>query len=321
MSVRLQNLGFGAVNSFVTERVTVTPLNPLHSADTGIGVEVVTDSEEIAEQIRICRRSSLPIDSQLLYLTLQETGITNPLGVKSTPMLKGVPGELAITPDLTTYALSGPVKFGTIISIAYGIRSLLDVYNFKLGLHASLLHDRYSERSHIFVGESGAGKTTTALMLQALRPDRFLLTSDDWIEVDVEAGRVSPISTTIGTTSEVEAMRQHLSPPFYSFGKTFYPLSFDFLAQFRFMQLGEIINLSPLYEGDTFEMQLRRINNHVPFMNQDIGHLSAYPAVKDRVEALIAEGVKLLRRGKVISNVKESNPTQLLQKIDEIIKI
>lgn len=93
-----------------------------YKLDAGYGIEFRTDSENLAKEVELARGNHEEIPrGDLTYITKMDILPARPDELPPKRMEKGQPGDLLVTPDLAHYAISGPEKFGSVISIIHGI--------------------------------------------------------------------------------------------------------------------------------------------------------------------------------------------------------
>lgn len=283
----------GALAFTTNEGVTLNEVDKIFSKDTGLGVQVLTDSEEMASQIDAVSGKSLPPCCTLIYLTKKDTGVTTPFARRAKRIGPGTSGEMSVSEDLKTYAIAGPEKFGSLISLVYGIRSFALADQGIVGLHAAALYDKDRDRVHLIIGKSGIGKSTYAHLLEQNSP-RFEVLSDDWVEIVHENLNVIPISNVSSARDQSDlgiylASSTKYRILFDSFGKRFY--SYSPSKDYELKAVGKIIQI---HNGNytSIEDLYRRSHVNIPFMNEALfrsGEASNFTnqAAESRVQALI----------------------------------
>lgn len=195
-----------------------------------------------------------------------------------------------------------------------------------LGLHASQVADAKWNRSHIFIGGGGKGKTTYAQLLEDLYPNRFKAIADDWVEIDTKLNGVRPVSKSISVRpgalaeSMLNSMQNEPGQSFKSFGKDFY---IPKPPQKPPEEIGKIFQLhsQPIDDSDQGLILLfRSFNYHIPFLSQmqfDSNLLP--PNVCSKIDALCKSYIKVVRQSNFhfINVQKDLNPV-LAEIVDEL---
>lgn len=215
-------------------------------------------------------------------------------------------GQIYASKDLREYTFCGLDKFGTLATLAYGIRAFHRIENGYLGLHSSAIRSPEGA-GYLLVGGCKTGKTRLASEWIRKHPTWELL-EDDWTEIDLDKDILWPISpVTNFSGSDTDG--------FVSFGKTFYPR-----AQEHF------VNHTPLdgviiIGSDSIE----DILGNVPFINDESVMncpRTARDEIYERIE-LIRTGFKYLQNTKptlrIPSTAGESQITKHMQDIDNFL--
>jgi len=276
--------------------------------DTGYGVTLYTDSSIIADQVEKTRALKYtPPTADFVYLTKKEISPSEKNELPPREMGKGHPGEILVTPDLKHYALSGPEKYGSVISTIMGIASLEKAEMGVIGLHAGLLYDKILDRNHVFIGGSGSGKSTYIQILSSQYPNRFTAITDDWIEIDTKKNLSFPISRAVGSrpdtlSKSILQKNPRVTESFDSFGKTFYIEK----APNSNPQIGKVFQLHTHHFEKTpsgYTQLLREVDVHIPFMSELHGNILKLPPSVNRKLLQIIDNYLLLTRQKYFYTV------------------
>lgn len=264
------------------------------------GVDIYTDCLEISNILSLMGAPEAEGVLSLTYLT--QAGFES-LGVRELhPMDESAMGDLYVEDNLRNFAFVGFNKFGTLASLAYGIRSFHNIQHGLLGLHSAALLERATNSVYLIVGESGAGKSTVASMLAEHHNEKLKLLCDDWVEVYVDNLMVSPISVA---ASKDIASTSSKKNKFVSFNKTFVPSS----SIERFAPLSgmiEIVADSNLNGPD--ELRIRQMLGHVPFIDMPVidspFKTTAERNIKQRLKWILSDYTKIrsLTRSKRVVN-------------------
>jgi hypothetical protein len=125
-------------------------------------------------------------------------------------------GQIYASRNLRDYTFCGLDKFGTLATLAYGIRTFHRVEDGYLGLHSSAISSPDGS-GYLLVGGCRTGKTRLAKEWIKRHP-KWELLEDDWTEIDLDKEVVWPITP-------VTNVSQTPGEGFVSFGKTFFPRS------------------------------------------------------------------------------------------------
>ncbi len=263
---------FGSVVCFLTDNVPQgmegIDIQPCYHA----GIEIRPESPDLRDAIERSyselEKDQDYVSASLLYLTSYPLSIDGPTGEPAKPMVIGHPAEMAVSFSLRQYAVSGPNKLGTLLSLAHGIRTFSNAQE-KLGLHAAIIFDRGRNGAILIAGKSGIGKTTHSLLLEKFAPSRFQVLGDDWAEIDVENKTAGSISTSFGVAHDTLASYLLQTGPFMkiasSFGKDFYTRTDGAIRGYDFRILKFITLMEP--GSTTDETAFWRDNYHIPFSN------------------------------------------------------
>lgn len=295
----------GCVASIRKERVNPVEYSADYEVGTEIGINFFTDSSTLAENVASTEDVGTSKDStDLVYLT---KSVILPVHDETQPKKidKGMLGDLIVTPDLKHYAISGPEKYGSAISILFGISSFEKAEEGILGLHAGQIYDKKLDLNHIIIGASGQGKSTYTHLLSAQEPNRFDAVADDWVELDTNNRTVNPISKTFGSHRETVAddiisASPRITSSFESFQKKF---SQPEIPKDISPRVGMIFQL---YEGGLDKSDngllylLSGVNSHIPFLYQfqlDDSRINVVlpKNVCSRLEAIITNYTALAR--------------------------
>lgn len=229
-----------------------------------MGINVFTDSLEMHECLGFyCTQSVNDNCPNFYYLTQEDLDFRDRDGRQLQGLQVDHPGEIYMSPDMNNFFYRGVDKFGTLISMIYGIRALRSLEENRLGLHSALLFDKRYNCVHLLIGKNRIGKSTIAQRVEEA-DSRFILLSDDWNEVNLENNQVTPISVlfspeNISTDHEVA---------FNSFGKSFYWK--HGIRPYPLLQVGSVIELygneAELLDG----LFLQRSMAHIPLLAQPI---------------------------------------------------
>ena len=243
-------------------------LEGLHSSVI-YGINIYTDSDEMNDCCRLLEIHTQEIPNihnsgiNFFYLTKKQLPFINSHGQSLQQLSRNYPGDIYMSPDMSNFYFYGINKFGTLISMIYGIHAINQIKNGILGIHSALVYDQLNNQSHLLVGKSRIGKSSIGQLLEEHDP-RFIMLSDDWNCVDISRNVVIPFSVVFSP--------QNPSPnyvtAFQSFGKSFYWKSN--IGNFKDIPLGKIIEL---YDEDRFSQAnefWRQCMSHVPLLSQPI---------------------------------------------------
>lgn len=232
------------------------------------GVRILTDSTELYGNLHATKGFRGPETEHLAsfrYLTKNPVPFT---GFDNRPIRgleKEYAGEIYSDVNLADFYFQGPEKFGTLISMAYGIRALKTIDVGKLGLHSSLIVDNENGAGTLIVARNRNGKSFIGQAVENT-DKRFWLASDDWNEVDLSTTTVRPVSSVFAP-SEVDGV---YVPRFDSFGKRFYtrqPKDDQIIRPLR-----RIIELESCPEDRDTEKFILKSLGHIPFFGQPTSH-------------------------------------------------
>ena len=293
------------------------------------GVTIKTDSAELNSQLDLLA-SQVPsndidaVGTSLVFIVDDAFPFRDSSGARLRRIEKDYPGDIYADTRLENFAFHGINKFGTLASMAYGIRAWKTATQGVLGLHSSLIFDKESERSTLLVAKNRAGKSSIGRALEEAN-DRFDLLSDDWNEVCLNDGFVKTVSPVFS----VERPGSDYTLLFESFGKPFYVKA----GGPQRVALDRIIEIhsQPQVEGHT--EFIRRSLGHIPFLNQQVGDsLFANAGVRrdmvtqeivSRRQAITDAYVKLTNEFEVtqiVNNPKKNSLSDVVQRVlEEII--
>lgn len=236
------------------------------------GVHVYTDSEEMNKYCRLLENhiqenaspdSSDDLGVNFFYFTKRQLPFVNSAGQSLKQLQVNYPGDIYMSPDMSSFYFYGIDKFGTLISMIYGIQALYWIERGMLGVHSALIYDQLCNQSYLLVGRSRIGKSSIGQLLEDKDP-RFIMLSDDWNCVDLGRNIVKP-SSVIFSPRDPTLM---YTLAFKSFGKSFYwKRNID---RFRGVPLGKIIELydeNTAFNSDEF---WKVCMSHVPFVPHTI---------------------------------------------------
>lgn len=231
------------------------------------GMSIRTDSQELYDQteLALAHDSSVCPGVQAKAILNYVTGPSFPFndaqGQNLRRIEKDYPGDIYSDHGLATFSFHGIDKFGTLASIAYGIRSWCMIPVGRLGLHSALLHDREDGSGVLIVGKNRVGKSSIGRVIET-ECARFDLLSDDWSEVKLDNGIAEPISPVFSVNNPGD----DYSLAFESFGKSFYTKN---TVRPKCTTLRHIIELHDT-QASTDENFLIRSLSHIPFLPQSI---------------------------------------------------
>jgi hypothetical protein len=128
-------------------------------------------------------------------------------------------GQIYASKSLKDFTFCGLDKFGTLATLAYGIRTFHRIEDGYLGLHSSAIRSPNGE-GYLLVGGCRTGKTRLAHEWIKSHP-KWELLEDDWTEIDLDRELLWPISP-------VTNVSQNGGGGFVSFGKSFFPRSKEY---------------------------------------------------------------------------------------------
>lgn len=256
-----------------------------------VGMKILTDSVDLHGQLSlvdsISPASAARPPITLRYTTDLQLPLSNAAGVPLRSQSKVHPGDIYAHPDLRDFYFQGYKKLGTLASMAYGIRALDAIQEEELGLHSSLILDQETEGVTLLVGRNRIGKSAIGQSIENTN-ERFLMVADDWSEVNLSNGIVTPVSTIFSPNSP--SHRYQLA--FTSFGKPFYTKKLP--ADLPPLTLSRIIELHDGGEGPEPESFILRSLTHVPFIKQPLDEDTFAYDCQERT--LIAEEIALRKR-------------------------
>jgi|SRR5665213_535896 len=206
------------------------------------------------------------------------------------PILEAPPGDVLVNPSQGSSLMAGPSKLGSALGFLHGLRSLLD--SDLLGLHASAVYDKDQERAHVFIGQSGNGKSTIARHLCHGWPSRFSLEADDWVSISLRDNSVQASSWLIGARPpkrDAEEAFRGCGFLCESYGKLWYRS--NRVASER-RELGLVFLLGSRRSIDPL-LTLRMAMRQVPFVAQVLSETTTDWA-QERVYFLCEQYLKLL---------------------------
>lgn len=235
----------------------------LHVANV-MGINVFTDSLEMHECLGFYGTQSVNDNCpNFYYLTQRDLQFKDREGRQLQGLQIDHPGEIYMSPDMNNFYYRGIDKFGTLISMIYGIRALRSLEENRLGLHSALLFDKRYNCVHLLVGKNRIGKSTIAQRIEEA-DSRFILLSDDWNEVDLENNQVTPISVLFSP----ENIYIDYEVAFNSFGKSFYWK--HGIRPYPSLRIGRVIELYGNESELTDGLFLQRSMAHIPLLAQPI---------------------------------------------------
>lgn len=294
---------------------------------TQLGIKVLTDSKKLAEEIELAAKDKENTIStiDLVYLTKKNIDPVNESEISPRPISKGVLGDLVVDQSLTQYGLAGPDKFGSVESVLFGIYSFERAEGGFLGMHAAQIYDRKNGVNHVVIGDSGMGKSTLAQFLENIKPDRFEVLADDWVEFNQNQNGVRPVSMTFGSNddtlnNELVISNKRVGAKFTSFGKNFHTYdSTENAAE----NIGSVIQLyDPLFKSTDEEMiaYFTKLNRHIPFITQAAKEIDLLPPkVNGRLKSIL-QGYSRLRNHESFL-VLDLNGLDINQKIGKILNV
>lgn len=234
------------------------------------GINVYTDSPEMHRCIQLSgastnSRQGDDCDINFYYLTQSQLPFTTAQGEPLQQLQVEYPGEIYMSPDMSSFYFWGIDKLGTLISMIYGIRAIKGVEEGRLGVHSALVYDMDYSCAHLIIGKNRIGKSTIGQILED-NGDRFVLMSDDWNEVNVTDGTVEPMSMIF---SPKQATTQY-EPAFESFGKQFYWK--HGIRPYPMLNIGTIIELYATSQEIADNKFVQRSMAHIPLIAQPIKH-------------------------------------------------
>ena len=325
----------GEIENPSIDRHTIIRNRPINTMEcgadivvpTGLSIEIVTDSEKLAEEIQLVsgnqERTQSTID--FVYLTKRNIDSVEESEIPPRPISKGVLGDLVVDRSLSQYGLSGPDKFGSVEGVLFGIYSFERAKRGFLGVHAAQIYDSKKHLNHIVIGNSGMGKSTLAQFLENIEPGRFEVIADDWVEFDPDQKKVRPVSMTFGSTdntlnNDLLVTNNRINAKFTSFGKNFYTYGG---IKNKPENIGAIIQLQdPTFELTTEGMiaYFIKLNRHIPFLTQADKETEFLPEeVNDRLRNILNGYSKLIKHRSF--SVLDLNGLDINKKIGQILSI
>ncbi len=276
-----------------------------------LGIKIITDSDELAENLLISKNNELATHKDkkpitLMYLTSESLKILKDYKKVLLPMGPGSPGEIYADSTLQYFTFIGKVKYGTLISIIYGLRAFMDIDKQYLGLHSAAIYDKLLHRVHLLVGKNKVGKSTLAQMIENY-DNRFVVISDDWSEINLVNNWVRPMSPLF--SPENPDIKYNFQ--FTSFGKPFYTkVGID--NETEGGKLGKIIeivsNKNELLSNDFFQ----RAMFHIPFIAQKLADNDFEINInKELISKTISSKVDRIKKAYLLT-AKEYRPIRIL---------
>lgn len=259
------------------------------------GIKILTDSADLHSQLSIVD-SVPPVSANQPPVTFRYTTdlhlpLSNAAGTPLRSQSKIHPGDIYANPDLRDFYFQGYKKLGTLASMAYGIRALHAIKEDELGLHSSLILDQETEGVTLLVGRNHIGKSAIGQSIENT-DERFLMIADDWSEVNLGDGSVTPVSKIFSPDSP----SHHYQLAFTSFGKPFYTKSLP--ADLPPLTLCRIVELHDGGEEPEASSFILRSLTHVPFIKQPLDKDTFADDCQERKQ--IAEEIAS-RKGAILS--------------------
>lgn len=234
-----------------------------------LDINIYTDSNDLQKNILMAGGRSIDLiksepTASLYYFVREKLPFTKKGELPLIEMSLDYPGDIYMSFDMKSFYFKGVEKFGTLISMLYGIHSFFSIDKGILGIHSALLYDNEKQLSHLIVGGNRTGKSAVGRTVENIS-GKFDLIADDWSEIDLlsQSFELTPVSTTFSP----DAISENYKYAFTSFGKSFY-----FKNKFRptpVYRLGKIIELCrDKKEADSENFVLKALT-HIPLINQN----------------------------------------------------
>lgn len=235
-----------------------------------LGMRIMTDSPELHTQVlqagELTPEAALQGDLAFCYVTQDKLDLPGAGGEPLRATSNQHPGEIYASTDLRHFYFQGKNKLGTLVSMAYGIRSLDRIQDDALGLHSALILDRATREATLLVGKNCVGKSTIGQALEDDSDERFVMLSDDWSEVDLSSGYIAPVSPIF---SPPEQPSVRYVPTFKSYGKPFYRKDLSDLGLLTSVGLSRIIEIRHRADIQDEDFVLRALS-HIPMIRQPL---------------------------------------------------
>lgn len=261
-----------------------------------LGIQIITDNKKLAKNIQISKKrepktSTYKKPIRLFYITSNNSIIRKDDGTTLRAMSLGFPGEIYVDSKLQSFAFKGKVKYGTLISIVYGLRAFISIDEGILGLHSAAIFDRQTHKVHLLIGKNKIGKSTIAQLIEKT-DKRFVVISDDWCELNVNDYWVRPVSPLFSPGHSDKTF----SRQFMSYGKNFYTKK-GIGTGIKGGKLGKIIEIvaskNEMLDANFFQ----RAMFHIPFVAQEVGKVGFARGVKkEKIIKVIYTKIKKMRQ-------------------------
>jgi len=222
------------------------------------------DSEFLAQQKKI----------SIIYLVNPSEKLVSKINAKNHYLKHPISTTLLVSKTLQDFVTYGPENISSFMAVFYGIRAFLLISNNWLGIHASSIYDVERDVTHLIFGQTTAGKSSSAYLIEMLSKKKYIVINDDWSEIDLQTQKVFSPITYLSEPREKTAL-QYLSQNsdfkkllIESTSKKYFVRINSKLPEFS--KLGKIFQLDIKSRVHNPFYIFRKNNSPIPFMNVNL---------------------------------------------------
>lgn len=300
---------FGSWKAFISNDATAYDLQADCYFLSLYGVNVFTDSANLFNKLKkiaeLENRTFTQTKGSLFHFTQNRKDLRDLIGnsVKTENSAVKKDELMIVHPDLKNFITFDIENFSSVLGNIFGIRSFLKSGSGYIGVHSSTILDSESGQIHIILGQTTAGKSSCAYLIEEMSNKKFIVIADDWSEINLNKKIVVPYFALLGEPRNAVARRylvesKEFKKIFFDHDKSWYiRKSLPFIVAKG--EIGLIFQLDVKSRIKNTSYIHRKNNTHIPFMNVNLGKdFSAEVdlARKKRIQEMVARKIYRLVR-------------------------